>query len=199
MKNLIVLLVLSFNLIYSQSDSSIVLLTKLDSTIVQDVHYATTNNFTGKILYPTSKVYIRKIVGENLARADRFLEKNFNLRIKIFDGFRPRSVQKIMWQIYPDPNYVANPSTGSRHNRGAAVDVTLIANDGKELDMGTEYDNFTLKAHYISNEVNNSQAKNRKILHEAMLKFGFEQLSTEWWHFDFNGWKTFSVLEDFPK
>lgn len=182
-------------MVIAQHDTSIVFLGDIDSTIATDVRYATTNNFTGKVLYPTSRIYTRKIVGDSLVKINRYLLDNYNLRIKIFDAFRPVSVQKIMWEIYPDPNFVADPSTGSRHNRGAAVDLTIIDSTGKELDMGTGYDNFTEMAHYDYSGLSDEAKKNRKLLRDVMIRFGFEPLETEWWHFDFKGWKRFSILD----
>ncbi len=179
----------------AQADTNIVSLKSIDSTIVQDVRYATTNNFTGKVLYPSAKVYIRKVVGDELARANEFLKSNYNLRIKIFDGFRPLFVQKIMWKILPDERYVANPAKGSRHNRGAAVDITLIDDKGTELEMGTPYDDFTELASFAAANISDAAKSNRKLLRDTMIKFGFIPLETEWWHFDFNGWNKFSILD----
>ncbi len=179
----------------AQSDTAIVALNSIDSTIIQDVRYATRNNFTGKVLYPTGNVFIRKIVGEKLSLANKYLKEKFNLKIKIFDGYRPLSVQKQMWELVPDPRYVADPAKGSRHNRGAAVDITLVDSLNRELDMGTEYDNFTERAHYDFPNLTAKQRENRKLLREVMMKFGFEPLETEWWHFDYKGWKRFSVLD----
>jgi len=192
---LFIIILLTFISLNAQSDSSIVPLSSIDSTIVTDVKYATTNNFTGQILYPTDKVYIRKIVGEALAKIQAYLLENFNLQIKVFDGYRPLSVQKKMWKILPDDRYVANPAKGSRHNRGAAVDLTLIDSTGSELEMGTEYDNFTEKAHYDFPDLSEEVKSNRKILLDTMVKFGFNPIESEWWHFDFNGWKFFSILD----
>jgi len=184
-----------FSFITAQSDTSIVPLWSIDSTIVTDVRYATTNNFTGKVLYPTDKVYARKIVAEALSKVHNYLKENHNLRIKIFDGYRPLSVQKKMWEIYPDDRYVANPATGSRHNRGAAVDVTIIDSAGVQLDMGTEFDNFTEKAHPSYTDFPEKVLNNRKLLRNTMMKYGFHPITTEWWHFDFEGWKRFSILD----
>lgn len=181
--------------VFAQIDTSIVFLGDIDSTIATDVRYATKNNFTGKILYPTDKVYIRKIVGVSLKSAQSYLIKNYNLSIKVFDAYRPLSVQKKMWEIFPNPNYVADPSKGSRHNRGAAVDVTLIDSNGNEIDMGTEYDNFTEKAHSEYLNLPEQIKNNRKILRDTMIKFGFEPIESEWWHFDYNGWNKFSILD----
>ena len=181
--------------VFAQIDTSIVFLGDIDSTIATDVRYATKNNFTGQILYPTDKVYIRKIVGESLKSAQSYLIKNYNLSIKVFDAYRPLSVQKKMWEIFPNPNYVADPSKGSRHNRGAAVDVTLIDSNGNEIDMGTEYDNFTEKAHSDYPSLPEKIKNDRKILRDTMIKFGFEPIESEWWHFDYNGWNKFSILD----
>ena len=179
----------------AQVDTAIVYLGSIDSTIVMDVKYATTDNFVGKVLYSTNKVYLRKVVAEKLSEANSYLKENYNLSIKIFDGYRPLSVQKQMWEIYPDDRYVANPIKGSRHNRGAAVDITLIDSDGNELEMGTPYDDFTNKAHYAYQNLPKQVLENRKLLREVMDKFGFDPITSEWWHFDFRGWTKFPILD----
>ena len=184
----------------AQSDTTLVYLEDIDSTIVKDVKYATTDNFTKQVLYPNDDVLVRKIVGEKLAEAHRYLMENHNLRIKVFDAFRPYSVTKLMWEIYPDDRYVADPAKGSRHNRGAAVDVTLIDEDGNELDMGTPFDAFTEKSHYAYEDLSDEVKANRKLLRDVMVQHGFEPLTSEWWHFDFKGWTRFSILDwDYEK
>lgn len=188
-------LLLLSSLVFAQEDTVIVSLKSIDSTIVQDVRYATANNFTKQVLYPTAKVFLRKIAAEHLAQANEFLKKHHNVSIKIFDGFRPLFVQKIMWQILPDDRYVADPAKGSRHNRGAAVDITLIDAEGNELDMGTPYDDFTERASFASKDVSEKAYTNRKLLRDVMIQFGFLPLETEWWHFDFKNWKQFGILD----
>ena len=195
MKKFLFVFLLAFSFAFAQSDTSLVFLGKIDSTIATDVRYATKNNFTHRVLYPSAKVYLRKIVAEHLKMVNDYVKEKYNLRLKVFDGYRPLSVQKKMWKIVPDSRYVANPQNGSRHNRGAAVDLTLIDSAGKELDMGTGFDNFTEKAHYNYSGLSEEQKKNRKILRDAMMKFGFEPLETEWWHFDYHGWKRFHILD----
>ena len=190
-----ILLLLLSSLVIAQEDTLIVPLKSIDSTIVQDVRYATANNFTKQVLYPSAKVFLRKVAADNLAKANDFLKNNHNLRIKIFDGFRPLFVQKIMWQILSDDRYVANPAKGSRHNRGAAVDITLIDAKGKELDMGTPYDDFTERASFASKDVSEKAYLNRKLLRETMIQFGFVPMETEWWHFDFKDWNKFGILD----
>ena len=195
MKRIILSYIFFLAVVSAQVDTTIVYLGSIDSSIVMDVKYATTNNFVGKVLYPTDKVYMRKIVAEKLSEANRYLRESYNLSIKIFDGYRPLSVQKLMWEILPDPRYVADPSKGSRHNRGAAVDITLIDENGNQIEMGTPYDDFTEKAHYDYEELSDDVKANRKLLRDVMIKFGFEPLETEWWHFDFKGWEKFSILD----
>ncbi|MBN2572206.1 MAG: M15 family metallopeptidase [Ignavibacteriales bacterium] len=184
-------------IIFSQPDDSFVLLKDIDSTIVQDVRYATTNNFTGQILYPSAKVYLRKIVAVKLSEANQYLKTYHNLRIKIFDGYRPLSVQKRMWEILPNATYVADPKKGSKHNRGAAVDVTLIDSLDNELDMGTPFDDFTKKSRPSYTNLPEQVLKNRKLLSDTMKKFGFKPITSEWWHFDYKDWKKFPI-SDFP-
>jgi zinc D-Ala-D-Ala dipeptidase len=184
-----------FVFLHGQNDTLIVPLASIDSTIIQDVRYATKNNFTGKVLYPSAKVYLRKIVAEKLAKANEYLKENYHLRIKIYDGYRPLFIQKLMWKIVPDDRFVANPAKGSKHNRGAAVDITLINKEGEELDMGTPYDDFTEKANYFYQELSSNIKANRKLLRETMTQFGFIPMDGEWWHFDSQGWSKFSIQD----
>lgn len=184
-----------FNNLFAQIDTSLVLLSNIDSTFTFDVKYSTPNNFTGKTLYKTDKVFLRKIAADSLSKVNKYFKTKFNYSLKIFDGYRPLSVQKFMWSILPDDRYVANPQKGSRHNRGAAVDLTLLDSLGNELDMGTEYDNFTIKAHPEYQYLPDNVKHNRKILSDGMQKFGFIPINSEWWHFDFKGWKNFSILD----
>lgn len=189
------LLFLLSEILIAQSPDSLVLLKDIDSTIITDVKYATKENFTGKVLYSTDKVYLRRVVAEALAQVNQFLKKNYALRLKVFDGYRPLSVQKKMWEIYPDERYVADPAKGSRHNRGAAVDLTLVDATGKEIDMGTPYDDFTEKAHIDYKKLSRNVLDYRKILRTTMERFGFTVMSTEWWHFNFKGWEKFPIMD----
>lgn len=176
-------------------DTTLVLLSDIDSSIILDVRYATTDNFTGQVLYPAARVYLRRIVARRLAEAQKYLAR-FGYSLKVFDGYRPLSVQKKMWEIVPDERYVANPRTGSRHNRGAAVDVTIVNTaDGSELDMGTQYDDFTEKAHRDYADLPDKVKQNRALLADVMQRFGFSTFETEWWHFDFKGWDRFPILD----
>lgn len=177
------------------SDTAIVKLSDYDSKIVQDVKYATTRNFTGKKLYDCNKVYVRKIVAIQLAKINSYLYSNYKYRLKIFDGYRPLSIQKKMWSVCPNTDYVANPKKGSKHNRGAAVDVTIVDQNGNELDLGTPFDDFSKKASAYYKNFPPQIIKNRHILQTAMTKFNFKVMSSEWWHFDYKEWEKFGILD----
>ena len=167
---------------------------KINSHILLDIKYATTDNFTKQKVYSQPKAYLRKEVAERLDKVQKDLEKQ-GLGLKIWDAYRPRSVQYTFWKLVPDERYVANPAKGSRHNRGAAVDITLVNASGKELPMPTEFDNFTEKAHRDYMQLPAEVLKNREILEQAMTAHGFEGLSTEWWHFDYKNWQQYDLLD----
>ncbi|WP_293354336.1 MULTISPECIES: M15 family metallopeptidase [unclassified Microcoleus] len=159
-----------------------------------DIRYATTNNFLKRKLYTVAKCALRSSVAEKLGKVQTDLEK-IGLGLKVYDCYRPFSVTKQMWEVLPDPNYVANPARGSRHNRGAAVDLTLVDRTGKELEMPTPYDDFTKKAHRDYNGGSAQSRKNRQTLEDAMKKQGFIGITTEWWHFDSEDWQKFAILD----
>lgn len=170
-------------------------LDKLIPGIALDIRYATTNNFTGQTLYPSARCFLRKRVAENLRAVQADLAA-MGLGLKIFDGFRPLSVQKKMWAVFPHPGYVADPKKGSRHNRGAAVDLTLIRlSDGVELPMPTAFDDFTTKAHRDFKDLPEDVIHNRALLETLMTKHGFVGLPTEWWHFDDVNWKRYPIMD----
>lgn len=167
---------------------------KLVPDVVLDIRYATTNNFTGKQLYPVAKCYLRRQAAESLKAVAEELH-GMGYGLKVYDGYRPLSVQKKMWEIYPHEGYVANPAKGSRHNRGAAVDLTLIKLDGSPVAMPTEYDDFTRKAHRRYMDLPEEVLKNRELLETVMKKHGFRGLPTEWWHFDFRDSEKYEILD----
>lgn len=162
---------------------------KVNPRICYDIVYATPHNFTGKVLYPTDGCFLHKTVAEAVDRIQQDLEKR-GLCLKIYDGYRPQSVQQLMWDLIQDERYVANPAKqkGGRHTRGTAVDVTILDGSGKELEMPTPFDTFSEKAHSTCFELPEHVLKNRQLLFDTMKKGGFTPLPTEWWHFDFNGW-----------
>ena len=142
----------------------------------------------------TSGCYIRKTVGIHLDLVQREIEV-LGLGLKIMDAYRPLSVQRKLWKECPDNRYVANPKHGSRHNRGAAVDVRLVRlHDGKELAMPTTSFSRACHRNYESMQ-SEEMKKNCKLLELIMEKHGFIPLSTEWWHFDYKDWASYSVLD----
>ncbi len=175
-------------------DAKLVDITSINKNIVLDIRYATTNNFLKQKLYSEARCILRYAAAKKLSQVQEYLAKN-QLGLKVYDCYRPLSVQKLMWRVMPDDKYVANPAQGSRHNRGAAVDVTLVDSNGKELEMPSEFDSFTPASHRIYSGGSTQALHNRQLLENAMQKQGFIGLSTEWWHFDTSGWKDFSVID----
>jgi D-alanyl-D-alanine dipeptidase len=178
------------------NDEPLVEVADVDPRIMIDLRYATPDNFTEQVLYPTNlRCKLRASVAQRLSRVQDRLESE-GLGLKIYDGFRPLSVQRTMWAKVPDPRFVANPANGSRHNRGAAVDVTLVDRAGNELEMPTPYDEFTDAAHRDYTGGSEASLRNRKILSDAMAAEGFTGLPTEWWHFDAPHWREYDMVEE---
>ena len=168
---------------------------KLSAGFVTDLRYATEDNFTGIKLYPSGICCLQEDTAWKLAAANRELQKK-GLSIKIWDAYRPLSVQKKMWKLMPDSRYIANPyKNGSKHNRGAAVDVTLVDKNGKELEMPSGFDDFSKRAIRNNPAMSAAAAKNLKLLTDAMTKNGFKAISTEWWHFDDTAYAVWPLLD----
>jgi D-alanyl-D-alanine dipeptidase len=157
----------------------------LEPDIVLDIRYASTNNFMGEKVYACGECYLRKEVAQAIAQVHRKLKAKGYGGLKMYDCYRPHSAQWKLWKKVPNPQYVADPRKGSMHNRGAAVDLTVIDKNGKELDMGTGYDVFDKKAYIDYTGHPAAINNNRKLLQEAMIGHGFRTTRTEWWHFSF--------------
>lgn len=166
-------------------DSAFVELIRLDSTFILDVRYATSDNFMGKPVYPCPVVLLRKVAAQALVEAQQaFRAKGY--QIKVFDGYRPLSVQWELWNTTPNKNYVANPRYGSNHNRGLAVDITLVDMEtGQQVDMGTKYDFFGRRAHHTYTNLSEQVQTNRLLLKQTMERHGFSSIRSEWWHYNF--------------
>ena len=149
---------------------------------VIDIRYATTDNFTGTVLYPTGRCKLRRAVAERLVKAAATLRKRDRLLL-IWDCYRPLSIQKALWKKVHDPRYVADPAVGSKHNRGAAIDLGVVDKAGKPVVLPTKFDEFSDSAHRKRALVG-EQGREAKRLSEAMEAVGFVGLPTEWWHFD---------------
>jgi D-alanyl-D-alanine dipeptidase len=169
----------------------------LEPRLRLDIKYATPDNFTGKILYPVARCLLRKEVASMVVAAQRWLdEKRPGYVLMLKDCYRPVSVQKIMWEVVKDTpmrGYVANPygKTGSVHNYGCAVDLTLADAAGAEVDMGTPYDHLGILAQprheerfVAEGKLTAAQVEMRHVLRDAMVAGGFHTIPNEWWHFD---------------
>lgn len=173
---------LSFMVWGQQSD--FVRLKDLSPDFVYELKYATPDNFLKQAVYDCGECYLRKSTAEALVKANEAF-KQLGYRIKLFDCYRPLSVQKKMWKILPGTHYVANPAKGSKHNRGAAVDLTLVDAQGKELNMGTPFDFFGKEAHHTYTQHSKEVLENRKLLKETLDKFNFKSIYLEWWHYEY--------------
>lgn len=167
----------------SLADTTFVRLADYSSEFSYDLRYATDNNFLKTRVYDCAECYTRKKTAEALIEANEELMQN-GYRIRFFDCYRPNSVQFKMWEIYPNPQYVANPVKGSIHNRGGAVDITLETLDGKLLDMGTDFDFFGREAHHDYLQLSQEVLENRALLKGVMESHGFWSVRTEWWHYN---------------
>ena len=166
-----------------ESDEVFVRVLDYIPTASQQLMYATESNFTGQVIYDFTEAYLRwgtvkklQLVCEDLAQMDLYL--------KIWDGFRPVSAQFTLWEVCPDPTYVANPNKGySSHSRGNTIDVTLVDANGQELEMPTAFDDFSSKADRNYSDCTETAANNAQLLEILMEKHGFTGYFGEWWHF----------------
>ncbi len=163
--------------------------------IVLDIRYATTNNFTKEKIYTLARAYARKPVAEALKKAQAEFQKR-GVGIVVFDAYRPYKATVKFYETYHDTTYVASPYRGSRHNRGCAIDMSLVdLKTGKELKMPTEYDSFKKEA-WPTTPVKDPEAKkNRDLIISVMERKGFKVNASEWWHFDFIGYQKYEVMD----
>jgi zinc D-Ala-D-Ala dipeptidase len=159
-----------------------------------DMRYATNNNFLKQVVYPHATCLLRSATATKLAAAQKSLARQ-GLGLQVLDCYRPLSVQRRMWAILPDADYVANPKTGSRHNRGAAVDVTLVDRSGIPLEMPSEFDDFSPRAHRDYAAASPRAQAHRRLLQRIMAQHGFQGISSEWWHFDDSQWQRYGLMD----
>jgi D-alanyl-D-alanine dipeptidase len=158
-------------------------------TIQLDIRYATSNNFLGFPVYSQPACFLHRDAALALQEVEQELA-TIGLGLKIFDGYRPLSVQQLMWDIVQDERYVSNPAKNKgRHTRGTAVDVTLVDPFGAELEMPTPFDDFTERAFSDSTDCSVEAQTHRALLKAVMERHQFEQFPYEWWHFDLQGWQ----------
>lgn len=162
-----------------------------------DLRYAGRNNFMGRRMYPsgTRHTYLRAAAVKALIKVQQALKEQ-GLGLLVWDAFRPYRVTVDFWELVKDERYVADPSKGSNHNRGLAIDCTLYdLSSGRELNMGTGFDNFTDTAHHAFIQLPDSVLRNRKLLRDTMTRFGFQPFDTEWWHYSWSDGKQYEVLD----
>lgn len=165
------------------NDTTFVNLKDYSLDFVYDMKYATTDNFLKAKVYDCEACFLRlKTVTALVEVNKKFMKKGF--KIKIFDCYRPLDIQKKMWKIVSNPEYVANPAKGSVHNRGGAVDITLVDATGKELNMGTSFDFFGIEASHNYPNVSMEIKKNRILIRTLMISNGFNSFDSEWWHYN---------------
>ena len=174
---------------------SLVEITPESHRVLIDLAYATPRNLTGKPVYRRALCYLHPEAAAKLARGVE-LAQALGLSLKIFDAFRPSEAQWLLWNACPDPNFLADPRRGSPHSRGAAVDLTLIDPEGKELEMGTPFDAFTPLSHHGNTEVPVAAQRNRFLLLGLMSAAGWDFYGNEWWHYQLFNARQYPLLGD---
>ena len=179
------------------ANADLVLLSDYLPEAVLDIRYATTNNFTGQIIYERAEPRLRYGTVKKLRNVCDRLEAE-GYRLVVWDGWRPAEAQWKLWNICPDPTYVSNPKNGySSHTRGGTVDITLVRLDGSPVEMPTDFDDFSQAADLDFSDVSAEAAKNAQLLQEIMIECGFKPYSAEWWHF--TDTTTYDVQEALPE
>ena len=174
-------------------------LTRLDPTIRLDIRYATPQNFMGRVLYPQARAFLQRPAAEALAQVSAEL-RPLGYGLLVFDGYRPWRITKQMWDHTPaaKKEFVADPRKGSRHNRGCAVDLTLCdLTTGREIEMTGAYDEMSSRSYVAYTGGTPAQCTARDLLRARMEAHGFTMLPAEWWHFDFQDWKSYPI-QDVP-
>jgi D-alanyl-D-alanine dipeptidase len=165
------------------NDTTFVNLKDYSNDFIYDMKYATTDNFLKEKVYDCAECYLRLKTVKSLIKANsEFISKGF--KIKIFDCYRPLDIQKKMWTIVSNPEYVADPKKGSIHNRGGAVDITLVDKNGTEVNMGTAFDYFGIESGHLYVNFPEEILQNRKLLKDIMLQNDFSSFDSEWWHYN---------------
>jgi zinc D-Ala-D-Ala dipeptidase len=180
----------------SNLQKQLININKTIPTIILDLRYGTINNFTKTKLYKkVYTTYMRVAPANALLQVQNYLA-NKGLGVKIFDAYRPYTATKLMWKLINDDRYVANPKNGSNHNRGLAIDLTIVnLKTLQELDMGTGFDNFTDTAHHSFIQLPDTILANRKLLKTTMELFGFTAFDTEWWHYTWPNNLNYEVMD----
>lgn len=174
-------------------------LDSIEPSILYDVRYATTDNFMAMPFYEVARAKLQRPAAEALARAHRALARDYGLQTVVYDGYRPWSVTKMFYDATPEAQkvYVADPSKGSRHNRGCAIDLGLVdAETGQVAPMVSGYDEFTPKASPDYHGSTSERRWYRELLRMHMIEQGFDVYVHEWWHFDYGSWRRYPILNE---
>ena len=181
----------------NKREADLVELIKLDKAIKLDIRYATANNFVGRPVYPEARAFLQRPAAEAVVRVHKKLKKR-GLGIVIFDGYRPWSITKLFWDVVPEDKrkFVADPTKGSKHNRGAAVDLGVYdLKTGEPIPMPSGYDEFTDRASPDYAGGTDQERANRDMLRRLMEAEGFTVNPNEWWHFDYKDWQSYAIYD----
>ena len=181
----------------NKREAHLVELITLDNTIKLDIRYATPDNFVGRSVYPEGRAFLQKPAARAVARVHKKLKKH-GLGLVIFDGYRPWTITKLFWEVVPEDKrkFVADPAKGSKHNRGAAVDLSMFdLKTGRLVDMPSGYDEFTERASPNYTGGTEQQRANRDLLRKLMEAEGFTVNPNEWWHFDYKNWQDYAIYD----
>ncbi|MCG8509166.1 MAG: D-alanyl-D-alanine dipeptidase [Rhodospirillales bacterium] len=177
------------------TDFQLIEITPETHNVTLSLAYAGPDNFTGKPVYGRAICFLHSDAEKRLRRAvELAAAQGYGLRI--FDGFRPSEAQWVLWNHTPDPDFLADPRRGSPHSKGAAVDLTLMDGDGRDLDMGTAFDAFTPLSHHGNRDISRAAQTNRSILLGIMTAAGWDFYSKEWWHYQLFDSRRYPVLND---
>jgi D-alanyl-D-alanine dipeptidase len=181
----------------NKREADLVELTSLDKTIKLDIRYATSNNFVGRPVYTEARAFLQRPAAEALLNVQHELKKK-GLGLVIFDGYRPWTVTKLFWDVVPEDKrkFVADPSKGSKHNRGCAVDLSIYdLKTGEPIPMPSGYDEFTDRASPDYKGGTDQETANREMLRKLMESVGFTVNPNEWWHFDYKDWQDYAIYD----
>ena len=178
----------------SQPNSLIEITAKKHKLLI-DLAYASPDNFTGKLVYETPRCLLHREAEPHLKKAVD-IAALAGLRLKIFDAYRPPAAQEIFWKHLPDPRYVADIVKGSNHSRGVAVDLTLVDEQGRDLDMGTSFDDMTERSHHFQPGLPAQVQRNRILLLGIMTQAGFKRIDSEWWHYELPDSLEYPLISD---
>jgi len=164
--------------------------------VIIDLRYASKNNIIGEKIYQENKCFLLEKAAFMLKKAVK-IAKDLGLIIKIFDAYRPPYVQEKLWNYDPNPKFLTDPSKGSPHSKGIAIDCTLTYPSGEDLDMGTDFDDFTELAFHLSNDISQECRLNRIKLLSIMTLAGFDHYLNEWWHYQLFNSSEYSLIKKF--